>query len=228
MLAILDGVKPSAIGHLFPHDDDCALFVMTMCMARNDLVVDIEYGKEAADGNIPTWRYFTKSTYIHLFEAIDALNQWRDKRPNVKKLLAELPDEVQADLKTVRGVLQRVSHSAIKQVRDSASHYPSPHPRYSSSEKLAEILETGSEAPLEIRFLHDDEFPRRFTFEFASLVSLALAFSKHSPEPDELKRQDAQLHEAAMAFQRFSIALFELWMTKRKFELADIESSDPG
>jgi hypothetical protein len=178
------------ISEAFPPDDPTARFVVSMAMASNDLDRAFLDLLRSHEDNGQDFTYRVRLSVGHLAEAIDALNAYRAKYPEVGKLLGRVPEEARRDLKLVNGTLQKEGWKVLQSIRDNTFHYPSPDPKYNptSDEQLrAAIADMGTRSAE----LHLDGDTNAITFTFADDAAIRLAVGAATDEE---------------VFQRFEIA----------------------
>ena len=112
------------IPDVFPPEDPLARFVVAMSMANNDIGRAFRDLLRSADEGTPDFAYRVRVSIGYLVEAIDALNFYSAKLPEVRKLLKRLPTDAQQQLKIVRGTLQKAGSKALAAARDNTFHYP--------------------------------------------------------------------------------------------------------
>jgi hypothetical protein len=91
-------VLPRDVLTIFPPDDRVALFVVSLCMASNDVedaLTEIEaFPRENVEGDEPFLRrrfsYRVRLLGGHLYEGTVALKAWRRSEPGIRELLGKL------------------------------------------------------------------------------------------------------------------------------------------
>jgi hypothetical protein len=95
----------------------------------------------AGQNDSPDFGYRVRLSVGHLVEALDALADYR-QHDAIRRLIARVPSDQRADLRTATSCLQRAGRNVLQDVRHHTFHYPSPASNYSptSDAKLADAL----------------------------------------------------------------------------------------
>jgi hypothetical protein len=202
--------SPSNLGdpipELFPPDDPTARFVISMAMARNDIERALRDVAEAVKNERPDFSYRVRLSVGHLFEALDALNDYRQTFEEVNALIGRIPTSAQAYLKVASGSLQRAGPNVLKHARDNTFHYPSPGRGYepSSDEQLREAIAALNGRGAEI---HLDGDTSAITLTFADDIALAMALGQATETEEQLKRAAEIARDGAINFTLWVVAL---------------------
>jgi hypothetical protein len=208
----------------FPPDDRVALFMVSMCMASNDVEAALREVEEIRDGmdEDPAldarrrWGYRIRMLNGHLWEAIVALKAWRQSEPHVAKLLRDLGAEPQRSLKMVMGLADEIGTGALRGMRNHSFHYPHPDTDWSPDpiDDLAACIRAEPDRGIEI----DGSDDGLATFLFADEVAFRLALSGHEPDLDLSVAQGRAIRDAAEAFVEVIGAAFSLYSRRRDVE----------
>ena len=211
-----------SIADAFPGDDPVARFVVSMSMAKNDIERALRDVLRAGEKDDPDFTYRVRLASGHLVEAMDSLNAYSQTYKGVRSLIGDVSAEAKADLKIVRGTLQKVGSDALQHLRDNTFHYPSPRTNYNptSDEQLEASLKALTDRRAE---LHVEFDARHVTLSFADEVALALAIGKHAPEPADYAQQFEAARDGALAFVGWAQALALAYFESRGFEFGQPE-----
>ena len=149
----------------------------------------------------------------YLVEAIDALNFYSAKFPEVLTLLRCLPVDAQKQLKTVRGTLQKAGSKALEAARDNTFHYPSPNPAYNptSDAKLRNALPELGHIGVHS---HYDGDTKAVTFKFADEAAFNLAMGEPKTSNEEAIRRSEIARDGGLAFVLWATALVRTYMNR--------------
>jgi hypothetical protein len=206
-----DALFGDPIPEVFPPDDPAARFVVSMAMANNDIDRTLRDLLRSIDGDGQDFSYRIRLSVGHLAEAIDALKAYSQEFPEVRGLLARVPDAGQRDLKIVRGTLQRAGPKALQGVRDNTFHYPSPDNNYSptSDEQLRGVLAGMGDRGTQ---LHLDGDTQAVTLTVADDAALFLAMGGPTAIDAEVRRRAESARDGALAFLRWAAALIRTYV----------------
>jgi hypothetical protein len=199
-----DALFGDPIPEVFPPDDPTARFVVAMSMANNDIDRAYRDLLRSADEDGQDFTYRVRISVGHLVEAIDALNAYSQKYPEVRALLDRVPPDAQKDLKIVRGTLQKAGPKVLQSVRDNTFHYPWPDPGYSptSDEQLeAALAGMGTRGAS----FHFDGDTKAITLTFADDAAIGLAMGTTSD--DDVRQRFEIARDGGLAFLRWATAL---------------------
>jgi hypothetical protein len=120
------------IGQAFPHDKPIALWLASLSIATNDLVLSNVRMSEAfaRDGESPSPEgiYFVRLSASHFREAVKILTG-AESDPDVKAFIESLPDDALADYRQLHEAFHPRRGSFVEQfakpLRDRFLHYPS-------------------------------------------------------------------------------------------------------
>lgn len=208
---------------VFPPDDPVALFVVSFCMAGNDVedalreIASFDREEDLDNDEVfhrNRFSYRVRLLSGHLFEGIVALKAWRQKEQGVQALLASLEGKAKDALALVCSLDQQIGPTALNAIRQNSFHYPHPDRRRTpdSTVELARAIRENPELEAGI----DLGDHRRGTFRFADTLALNIAFSGHDPEMPA--PQIALTRRGAHAFVRLVADVY----------LAYIERNDIG
>lgn len=202
-------IEGDPIPSIFPPDDPMARFVVSMSMAKNDIERAFLDMLRSHDEDGQDFTYRVRVSIGHLVEAIDALNAYSQKFPEVRALMARVPAEAQKDLRIVRGTLQRAGAEVLQCVRDNSFHYPSPDPNYSptSDEQLEGALAGMGNRSAEF---HVDGDTREVRLTFADDAAIGLAMGAATDE--EVRQRMEIARDGALAFRRWADALLATYL----------------
>ena len=200
------------IPEVFSPEDPLARFVVAMSMANNDINRAFRDLLRSADEDTPDFAYRVRVLIGYLVEAIDALNFYTEKVPDVAKLLKNLPTDAQRKLKIVRGTLQKAGPKALAAVRDNTFHYPSPNPAYkpTSDDELREALAALRHIGVK---MHYDCDTNAMTFNFADEAAFNLAMGEPTTSNREAMRRAEIARDGALAFVQWATVLVRTYMT---------------
>ena len=208
------------IPEVFPPQDPASRFVVAMGMAKNDIERALRDVLAARKEDRPDFAYRVRLSTGHLAEALDSLNAYCQEFEEVCVLTRRVSAEGQKKLGSVRGTLQVVGADALRRVRDSTFHYPSPKSNYtpSSDELLRETLAAMSRHPADVHVDYDE---KHVTLTFADQVALALSMGKHAPDRDEITRQFERTRDGALAFVAWAESLLLAYFEARGTEFGE-------
>lgn len=177
-----------------------------MSMATNDIDRAFRDLQRSAEEATPDFTYRVRVVIGYLVEAIDALNFYSQKVPDVPKLLKGLPADAQEQLKIVRGTLQKAGPKALEAARDNTFHYPSPNPAYepTSDENLRNALAALGHIGVHA---HYDGDTGAVTYDFADEAALNLAMGEPTISNEEALRRSEIARDGGLAFVRWATAL---------------------
>ena len=206
------GTIGDPIPDVFSPDDPVARFVVSMSMANNDINRAFRDLLRSGDDDTPDFAYRVRVLVGYLVEAIDALNFYSAKVPDVAQFLRRLPTEAQQKLKIVRGTLQRAGPKALAAVRDNTFHYPSPDPAYkpTSDKKLRDALAALRHIGVQ---MHYDGDTNALTFNFADEAAFNLAMGEPTTSNEEAMRRAEIARDGALAFVQWATVLVRTYMT---------------
>ena len=198
------------IAEVFPPTDPTALFVVTVGTARNDIQHVSWAAADANKRDDPAFFYYVRLAIGHTYEAVDAVNRWRNECEDVRKLLARLDKPARQALAKATSMAKEIGGGAVKQTRHHTFHYPSPGATGNPVDGLASVLKglTDDEATLSYNL---DE-PRRYRFDFSDKAALMLAMRGFDPDEGKMRTQINRVMEGAGGFVRFSNALLHLYL----------------
>jgi hypothetical protein len=205
----VDSLFGDAIPEVFPPDGPPARFVVSMSMAHNDIDRTLRDLLRSHDEDGQDFTYRVRLSVGHLVEAIDALNTYTQEFPEVRVLLAKVPDAAQRDLKIVRGTLQKAGPKALQSVRDNTFHYPSPAKDYSPTSDaqlqaaLAAMGNRGTE-------YHLDGDTKAITFTYADDAAIRLALGTATDQ--EVLHRFEVARDGAIAFIGWAKALITTYV----------------
>lgn len=195
-----------SINEAFDPDDPTARFVVSMAMARNDVLFTLIELVEANERGAPfrVWKLRVLLGYLH--EALLALSQFRNEYEDVRALIRQLPTETQENLGDAVRLDSSISKKALSAGRNSVFHYPAPSKRYDESleEVLVRAMGDYGWAPLRTNpaARKGHEF-----FAFADELATAVALREFSHELVEHRVEQEQVRQAAIGFANWSFAL---------------------
>jgi hypothetical protein len=199
------------IPDVFPPEDPLARFVVAMSMANNDIGRAFRDLLRSAGEGTPDFAYRVRVIIGYLVEAIDALNFYSAKLPEVQKLLKRLPTDAQQQLKIVRGTLQKAGSKALAATRDNTFHYPSPNPAHkpTSDEKLRDALAALRHIGVH---MHYDGDTKAMTFNFADEAAFNLAMGEPTTSNEEALQRAEIARDGGLAFVQWATVLVRTYM----------------
>jgi hypothetical protein len=214
-------VLPRDVLTIFPPDDRVALFVVSLCMASNDIedaLTEIEaFPRENVEGDELFFRrrfsYRVRLLGGHLYEGTVALKAWRRSEPGVRELLGKLNSEAKEALSLVCNLEQKIGPKALEAIRQNSFHYPHPDPRRvpDSTVDLADAIRVNPDLEAAV----DQGDDRRGTFRFADQLALAIAYGRHDPGGGY--QQASMARRAAYAFVRLAADVYIAYASENEF-----------
>jgi hypothetical protein len=109
----------------FPADRALAQWLVLLGMCFND-VLTLHHLRPAAGGDTYRGMYLFRLQTAHLYEAALLLNNWFERRAEVRAFVESLGAGAQADFKTVRSVVRGNGELVkwVKSIRNQFFHYP--------------------------------------------------------------------------------------------------------
>ena len=188
----------------FPADEPLSRFLVSMAMARNDIEHAMWKAAKANKDGRPEFDYWVRVVMGHFLEAADALEQWRNRSPEVRDFLKRLSPDGRAALKEVAKTLSRVGKNAVEHARNHTFHYPDPSCAYESDAELVRVLNGMADEPL--TFGTVTGHPERVRYVFADQAALMIAMGKHSTEDlSAYRAQVRDLQAGAAQFVNFAL-----------------------
>lgn len=206
----------ATIGEVFPHEDCIARFVVAMGMAANDVkYCNLKAAKANDDDDDPAFHYLTRLAFAHTFEALYALQAWRNSDAGVRKFLDRLPEEAKAKLKQATDAAREIG-GELEHARNRTFHYPYPSAKFNpdADQELVEILEALSDEEAVLGFTISDEGePTDVHLDFAEKAALLAALHKY--DASNLKEQIVLVRDASLAFHGFASHLVAFYLDDR-------------
>ncbi|MBI2692594.1 MAG: hypothetical protein HYX29_11700 [Solirubrobacterales bacterium] len=214
----------ATISEVFPADDVAARFVISMAMAKNDLDLGLADLMRAVVEDSPDFGYRLRLVTGHLLEALQAFNDYTSKEADTRALIKKIPAESEANLKVMRGTLQRAGFDAVEHVRNKTFHYPRPDTRYSptSDAELEAMMGAAGHKRATIKYRSDTDSA---FWEFADTLVLDIAFEKHAPDKADHFKQMEAVRDGAIAFVNWVDLLVMTYFKESEVTFGEIEST---
>jgi hypothetical protein len=213
----------TSMGHAFPGSDPVGRFLVSACMAANDIERAHRLAGNANAAASPDFSGYVRWSLGFLVEAQVALAAYRGSFPEVSTFLKNLPGEGTELLRTVTSLRRELGAKLAEHTRNHSFHYPAPNRAYSpdGDRRLEEMLVALSEESADVAIRRDQEGRAvEQHFEFADKAALGVNFAPYATEDvDELHHQQLLIRDAALAYRTLVTIMLETYLEARGLRL---------